>query len=243
VPFEFLSDARLELVHAMKLPTFEFPVESGGPTTMVQRMAWYCEGGRVVKVSYPVFPPDRNAGVLLEWLRQREAVKVRALDHSDTADQAFVTEELTKHWGGTQIWSRGEMYEGLELPGLVAEVDGKRAGLITWSVLPGGYQLEVVTVSSRIEGAGVGEKLLDMAVAEGTRLGCSRAFLTTTNDNMRALRFYQKRGWRLCMLHRGMVDEARRRKPFIPRVGLGGIPLRDELELELWLEEPREGVA
>jgi hypothetical protein len=44
------------------------------------------------------------------------------------------------------------------------------------------------------------------------------------------------------MLHRGMVDEARRRKPFIPRVGIGGIPLRDEIELELWLEDPKEGV-
>ncbi|HYE60664.1 MAG TPA: GNAT family N-acetyltransferase [Phycisphaerales bacterium] len=239
VPFEFLSDSSLALTRHMRLPTFEFPVESGGPSTLIRRMAWYCDGGRILKVWYPVFPPDRNAATVLEWLRARDRVRLRPIN---ATDHSYLEQEMTRHWGGTQIWSRGEMYEGLELTGLIAEVDGERAGAITWSVLSGGYLFEVVTVSTTLESAGVGEKLLDAAVLEAQRLGCSRAFLTTTNDNMRALRFYQKRGWRICMLHRGMVDEARRRKPFIPRVGLGGIPLRDEIELELWLEEPREDV-
>ncbi len=243
LPFELLSDEGLELVRAMKLPHFRFPVESGGPDTMVQRMAWYCEEGRVVKVWYPVFPPDRNASEVLEWLGARERVRLRAIDRGSAEDRAFVTREMSRNWGGTQIWSRGEMYEGLELDGLIAEVDGRAVGLVTWSVLPGGYQFEVVTLSATLEGAGVGEKLLDHALHEASRRGCSRAFLTTTNDNMRALRFYQKRGWKLCVLHKGQVDEARRRRPFIPRVGLNGIPLRDELELEVWLEEPKEGVA
>jgi hypothetical protein len=55
----------------------------------------------------------------------------------------------------------------------------------------------------------------------------------TTNDNVDALRFYQRRGFRLAELHPGAVDEARARlKPEIPRVGDHGIPLRDELMLE-----------
>lgn len=68
IPFEILSDARLALTRALGLPTFEYPVPSGGPTTLIKRMAWYVEAGRIVHVWYPVFPPDKNAEVVLAWL-------------------------------------------------------------------------------------------------------------------------------------------------------------------------------
>jgi peroxiredoxin len=71
VPFELLSDAELVLTRAMRLPTFEYPVASGGPNTLIRRMAWYVEGGRIEKVWYPVFPPDRNAAIVLEWVEGR----------------------------------------------------------------------------------------------------------------------------------------------------------------------------
>jgi hypothetical protein len=58
-------------------------------------------------------------------------------------------------------------------------------------------------------------------------------WLVTTNDNLDALRFYQRRGLRLVAVHAGAVDEARRLKPEIARVGEYGIPIRDEIELEL----------
>lgn len=240
LPLPQLSDAELALTTALRLPTFRFPVESGGPDTLIRRLAVYCEDGHILKVWYPVFPPDRNAAEVLAWLQQRTSIMVRPIDPSSAADAEYLTREMVRHWGSTQIWSRGEAYEGLALEGLMAEVNGERVGAVTWAVLPGGYQFEVVTVSTSSESGGIGEKLLDRAVQEGRRQGCTRAFLTTTNDNMRALRFYQKRGWRLAVLHRGIVDEARRRKPSIPRVGLGGIPLRDEIELELWLQPAAE---
>jgi peroxiredoxin len=69
VPFALLSDAALRLTRALRLPTFEFPVAGGGPTTLIRRMAWYLEGGRIAHVWYPVFPPDRNAETVLAWLR------------------------------------------------------------------------------------------------------------------------------------------------------------------------------
>lgn len=73
IPFEFLSDSGLELVKELRLPTFAFPVESGGPTMLIHRMVWYVEPdarGRLAipRVWYPVFPPDRCAAVVLEWL-------------------------------------------------------------------------------------------------------------------------------------------------------------------------------
>ena len=74
VPFELLSDRDLVLTRALHLPTFEYPVERGGPTTLIKRMAWYVERGRIEKVWYPVFPPDRNAATVLEWLGARACV-------------------------------------------------------------------------------------------------------------------------------------------------------------------------
>lgn len=150
-------------------------------------------------------------------------------------DLAFVREELTRHWGEPGIWSIGRRYQADALPGFVA-VDGNESiGLVTYSIHEGGYQAEIVTLSSRRENAGVGAALLNRAVESIRTAGCVRAFLCTTNDNLRALGFYQRRGWRLAQLHKGFIEEARKRVPVIPEVGQHNIPLRDELELELFL--------
>ncbi len=153
------------------------------------------------------------------------------------ADLPWVREELTRHWGRPQIWSIGRMFHADQLPGFIAEdpATGDRLGLVTYSltehVRP--HECEVVTLSSRAEDRGVGDALLHAAVQAATAAGRTRVFLTTTNDNLRALGFYQRRGWRLVALHAGIIDDARRRYPAIPAIGLNRIPLRDELELEL----------
>jgi hypothetical protein len=53
----------------LRLPTFDYPVTSGGPTTLIKRMAWFVEAGRIGRVWYPVFPPDTNAEVVLGWFQ------------------------------------------------------------------------------------------------------------------------------------------------------------------------------
>ena len=73
IPFEILSDAALELTQALTLPTFQFAAGTGGAVTLIKRMAWYVEGGRIVTIWYPVFPPDRNAETVLAWLGERRA--------------------------------------------------------------------------------------------------------------------------------------------------------------------------
>lgn len=238
VAFEFLSDCELSLTRAMRLPSFEFPVESGGPTTLLRRMAWFVTPDldglpRIRRVWYPVFPPDRNAGDVLAYLKRRAAIVVR-VKRAD--DAAFVREELTKHWGGTQIWSIGRAFQADEIPALIAEVDGKPAGLLTYDVHPGGYQFEVVTLSTRLERLGIGARLLEGAEDIARHARCTRIFLTTTNDNTGAMTMYQREGWELAALHRGNVDEARKRKAQIPLFGNSGIRVRSELELEKWLE-------
>jgi ribosomal protein S18 acetylase RimI-like enzyme len=106
-------------------------------------------------------------------------------------------------------------------------------GLLTYAVR--GEACEIVTLNSWAEGLGVGTALLAAARETARAAGCRRLWLVTTNDNLPALRFYQRRGFRLVAVHAGAVDEARKIKPQIPVIGLDGIPLRDELELAMEL--------
>ncbi|HEX9477341.1 MAG TPA: peroxiredoxin [Methylomirabilota bacterium] len=71
VPFEILSDRDLALTRALRLPTFEYAATRGGPPTLIKRMAWYVERGRIERIWYLVFPPDRSAETVLGWLRER----------------------------------------------------------------------------------------------------------------------------------------------------------------------------
>ena len=74
--------------------------------------------------------------------------------------------------------------------------------------------------------------LLEAAVNVAGSDRCHRAWLVTTNDNLDALRFYQRRSWRLVRIGRGAVDSGRVLKPLIPKLGAYGIDIHDEIELE-----------
>jgi ribosomal protein S18 acetylase RimI-like enzyme len=97
----------------------------------------------------------------------------------------------------------------------------------------------VVSIDSVVRHTGVGAALLDAAVRVAATAGAERLWLVTTNDNLDALRFYQRRGMRIVAVSPGAVDEARRLKPSIPRVGRYGIAMHDELTLELRLRPRR----
>lgn len=68
LPFPLLSDEALALATAIRLPTFNFD-----GTTLIKRMALVIDSGRVTHVFYPVFPPDRSAGDVVDWLRKTRA--------------------------------------------------------------------------------------------------------------------------------------------------------------------------
>ncbi len=63
----------------------------------------------------------------------------------------------------------------------------------------------------------------------------SKWLMRKSYDNMNALRFYQKRRFRLIAVFPNALEESRKLKPEIPLTGIDGIPLRDEIELELIL--------
>lgn len=148
-----------------------------------------------------------------------------------TEDLSWVRELFTERWGGVISVSRGVAHDTTALPGFVAHLDGNHAGVATYRIV--GPECELVTLDSVCEGAGVGTALVD-AVAEAARAaGAVRLWLITTNDNLRALRFYQRYGFDLVAVHRDAVARSRALKPSIPEIGLDGIPIRHELELEL----------
>ncbi len=152
----------------------------------------------------------------------------------DSTDLNWIRAELVHHWASTVIHSRDVAFQADTLPGWVACSDeGTRVGLLTHTPMSAGVDCEVITLSTSLQRGGVGTLLLDHAASQARAAGCTRIFLTTTNDNLNALGFYQKRGWRLVAVYAGAVDRARITKPGIPLLGLNDIPLHDDIELEL----------
>lgn len=161
-------------------------------------------------------------------------VVIRPIEPRDVGE--IRTDALT-HWGSTEIWSLGRRHHADRLPGFVAEANGAFAGFITLHADDGGWQCEVITLSSRGTEPGIGSRLLAAAEGYAAERGCRRIYLTTTNDNTHAMRFYQRRGWRFAHLHRGIVDRVRAVKPDYPKLGIDDIPIRDEIEFERWFDD------
>jgi ribosomal protein S18 acetylase RimI-like enzyme len=157
-------------------------------------------------------------------------VRIRPFEE---ADREWATELLAREWGDVTVVSRGRVHDPMRLPGFVAERDGEPVGLVTYYV--DGDACELVTLNSLVPEMGIGSALLSTVKAAVSTAGCRRLWLITTNDNTPALRFYQRQGFRLAALHRDAVSESRALKPQIPLMGLDGIPIRDELELEYLL--------
>lgn len=139
---------------------------------------------------------------------------------------------LLDSWGSTRMVSRGRAFEVPDLPGFVALRDRQWLAHAAFDVT--GEELEIVLLESLVPGVGAGSALVAACVGVAQSRGLGRVWPVTTNDNTDALRFYQRRGFRLTGLHRDAVTRARASlKPEIGLIGDSGIPIRDELELEL----------
>jgi ribosomal protein S18 acetylase RimI-like enzyme len=167
-------------------------------------------------------------GNRLELLAPHADVEVRTLRDDERAWAAAV---LRESWGTEiTVYSDGREFRPAELPALVAEAGDERAGFATYAVE--GETCELVTLNALVSGRGVGGTLVE-AVADAARAaGCARVHLVTTNDNLPALRLYQRHAFALVALNAGAIDAMRTRKPQIAATGHAGIPIRDELELE-----------
>ena len=153
-----------------------------------------------------------------------------SLRRIDPEDLPRLRQFWVDHWGGEEMVVHDEIFRPEQLEGFVTE---DWAGVVAYIIK--GDQCEIVSLDSLEEGRGIGSALISAVVKEAQSRSCRRLFLSTTNDNLHALHFYQKRGFELAALRRGAVNESRKIKPGIPLFGADGIPLRDEIELEMSL--------
>ncbi len=128
----------------------------------------------------------------------------------------------------------GQIYQPEMLSGILAFRGTELIGLITYHIMD--CACEIVTMNSFEKFQGIGTALLDAVKSTAAQAGCRRLWLVTTNDNLDALRFYQRRGLRLAVLHRDAVTISRQMKPEIPLLGEYNIPILDEIELEIRLD-------
>ncbi len=151
------------------------------------------------------------------------------------SDREWARELLRKEWGSEKIVTRGVLYDAVSFYGYVAVQNDQRVGLLTFRIQ--GNDIEILSLNSLAPHQGIGSSMIGAVTTTGACSHCKRIWLITTNDNLPALKFYQKRGFHLVAVYPNALEQSRKLKPSIPQTGLDGIPLRDEIELELHLRK------
>ena len=151
----------------------------------------------------------------------------------DQTDREQIDAFIVRQWYTMQMVVHGKTFDLGSADGFYSCDGDEISGLITFRV--SGKEMEILSLDSLHEHRGIGTSLLNAATEKAKVTGLERIMLITTNDNLPALRFYQKRGFDLVRIHRNMLEQARKIKPEIPLIGLDGIPLKHEIELEMIL--------
>lgn len=150
------------------------------------------------------------------------------------SDRGEVADFIERHWGSKISMSHGHAFYPHKEQGFVERRDGAIVGLLTYHLDEEG--MEILTLNSTLEGAGIGSSLMLNAIETAREKGCRKIWLATTNDRLRVIDFYQRLGFRMTAINLGVVDEARKVKPQIPVVGERGVPIHDEVIMEIAIE-------
>ena len=155
------------------------------------------------------------------------------MERISAKNRSFINDFILEHWYSAKMIVRGKEIDMTTTEGFFVLEDKKIIGLITYVV----YDdiLEVMSLDSLRENQGIGTELLQTVIKEAKSLACKKIVLITTNDNINALRFYQKRGFDMVHLFHNALDISRKIKPEIPLVGDNSIPLKHEIEFEMVL--------
>ncbi len=151
-------------------------------------------------------------------------------------NRALVNEFVERHWFTITMIVRGKEIDMTKADGFFLAEDGNILGLVTYALYDD--VLEIFSLDSLQKNRGIGTGLLEAAVQEAREQGCSKVVLITTNDNVDAMRFYQRRGFDMARLFRNVMERSRQLKPEMPLIGEHGIALRHEIEFELALKAP-----
>jgi len=148
-------------------------------------------------------------------------------------DRQWIRSVFNNFWGGDTVVTKGVVYNVNDLDGFIATLNKEKAGLITYRITDS--ELEIVSLNSFNEKKGIGSTLINTVVTLARKQKIKRVWLITTNDNIDALKFYQKRNFSLKKIYPDAIKLSRRLKPSIPLTGNYGIPIKDEIELEFTL--------
>ena len=145
-------------------------------------------------------------------------------------DRNWVKQVLLNLWGSEEMVTRGKLINITNLPGFIAEEDGRRVGLVTYQIE--NNECEIASLNALTPGRGIGTALIGEVEKLAKEKYCNRLLVITTNDNTNALHFYQKREFVIANVKINIMPEYRKLKRQIPETGTDDIPLRDEIELE-----------
>jgi ribosomal protein S18 acetylase RimI-like enzyme len=143
-------------------------------------------------------------------------------------DRAAARELFQRDFGRTKIVAFGEVMDLDQMPALVAVMTGQPAGALAYRLFRDALHIVALATDPMWQRSGVGGHLLAEAELLARRLQLERLIVSTTNDNLPALYFYQRRGYRLTDLAPNSVIARTRQQ--VP--GFAGIPVRDEVRLE-----------
>lgn len=146
-------------------------------------------------------------------------------------DISWIKKVSLEEWGGEFCIFLSKKFYIDKLPGFIAEDKLKsKIGLITFEIRDD--LIEIMTLNAFIKFKGIGSLLLKKVVDEGIKLNIKKIIVKTTNDNLDAFRFYQKRGFVITKIHLNSLKKDRKIKPSIPKLGDFDIPIRDAIELQ-----------
>ncbi|MCH9644102.1 MAG: GNAT family N-acetyltransferase [Gammaproteobacteria bacterium] len=150
-------------------------------------------------------------------------------------DTKMVSQLMREHWGGEPLVIRSKNYYPSKLEGIIAYSGNEKLGFLFFDIQGKSCEIVVFEVFNKFHG--LGTKILDKLKTVAKDKGCNRIYLMTTNDNLDALRFYQRRGFHISDIHLDSMKASRKMKPGIPLIGDHGIPIRDEIDLEIDLRK------
>ena len=148
----------------------------------------------------------------------------------EAQDQPFISEIMRQYWGADLIVVHGDIYRSSNMGGLKAVKEDEIVGFLHYEINAG--ECEILTLISLDQGQGVATKLITAVEQVAIGQNCQQMSVITTNDNLHALGFYQRQGYRLAALYPRQVEVSRTIKPSIPALGENKIPIRDEIRLE-----------
>ena len=161
---------------------------------------------------------------------------VPSLEKISEKNRPFIDAQIAESWAGPFVAARGKLYDTRTHPGFTAVEGEEILGYILYHIADS--NCEITVLESLCENQGIGSALVNAVIQEAKNLDCRRVWLITTNDNTRAIRFYQRRGFALRAVYINALEEARKLKPQIPLTGDDGIPIAHEFEFEKRLQNP-----